>query len=353
MFLTPVPPPPSPPHLPQTHTHVGLIFGGRDIDVRRHPYIFSLRNSGTGIHTCGAVLVHPAYALTAAHCIPDGRDLPHMWYLAQPCSHGAFGNGCREAGGTEGGVAMLRKLPVESGMRHPGWTGDFKDGADLAIVYLESPLEGHPTLRVLPQPGPAGWDENKKLYVLGWGLLDDDSGSMPRSLQGAELLYRSPRTCNDMYRKAGFGRQVINMDMICASADGAETCEGDSGGPLIIKGGSWEDDIGVGIVSFGNTFCGDPSDVPGVFTRLAAFTDYLEAARSEFAVKDPMQSPPPDSPPAPLPLRDEVPPGKLCLLILTLFDAFRISRTCWPFCTLFNLICDLLSQEVERQADAV
>ena len=260
--------------------HPGFIFGGREVDIQRHPYLFSLRASSTESHVCGAMLVHPAYALTAAHCVLRDDDTDDLWYLTQPsCSLEAAENNGNNNGCTGGGVAMSEKHAVSRIQRHHDWKGDLKIGADLALIFLESPLEGHPTLRVLPQPDPEDWEENKKLYVVGWGLVDNHSGPSPmRSLQGAELQYRSQRTCNDIYRKAGYGRHVTNPDMICASSGGAETCEGDSGGPfgLIIKGRTWADDIGVGVVSFGNTICGDPTGVPGVFTRLASFTGDLE-----------------------------------------------------------------------------
>ena len=176
---------------PGSRPHAGPIFGGHEVDINRHPYMISLRTSRSGSHDCAAVLVHPAYALAAASCVRDDSDLPYLLYPAQPCSPGALsGNGCREAGAE--GVAKFEMLSVSHVSRHPDWTGAVLDGADIAIIYLESPLEGHPTLRVLPQPDPADWEANKKLYVLGWGLDFNDLGASPRSLQGAELLYRSP-----------------------------------------------------------------------------------------------------------------------------------------------------------------
>ena len=233
--------------------------------------------------------------MTAAHCVVSGGDDAHpdddLVVL--------YRDGVGAAGGD-----VFREAPVDHVVEHPDWTGDVMDGADVALIVLKSPLEGHPTLKVLPQPDPATWVENKKLYVVGWGIVGD-SGAVPSGLQGGELLYHSVRVCNGMYRKAGFGRHVINGDMLCAGADGAETCLRDSGGPLIIKGATWEHDVGVGIVSFGNSRCGDPSGgigggVPGVFTRLRSFAGDLEAflGSDKVGVTDNpvVQSPPPGNP---------------------------------------------------------
>lgn len=42
------------------------IIGGKDAKIEDHPYQLSLEASGS--HTCGAVLVRPNVAITAAHC---------------------------------------------------------------------------------------------------------------------------------------------------------------------------------------------------------------------------------------------------------------------------------------------
>lgn len=63
---------------------------------------------------------------------------------------------------------------------------------------------------------------------------------------------------------------------MCASniVEGSDACQGDSGGPLF----SVNQDSGVstivGIVSFGIS-CG--TELPGVYTRVASFVDWIEA----------------------------------------------------------------------------
>lgn len=45
-----------------------VVQGGEDSAEGRFPYMSSLKN-GSGKHQCGAVLIHPKWALTAGHCV--------------------------------------------------------------------------------------------------------------------------------------------------------------------------------------------------------------------------------------------------------------------------------------------
>ena len=65
---------------------------------------------------------------------------------------------------------------------------------------------------------------------------------------------------------------LLGVLTICVCV-GQDACAGDSGSPLVIPGDSAQEDVLVGIVSFGRG-CGRPN-FPGVYTRLSAFSDYV------------------------------------------------------------------------------
>ncbi len=64
--------------------------------------------------------------------------------------------------------------------------------------------------------------------------------------------------------------------MLCASAAGRGTCDGDSGGPLMINaGGLYPRYFLAGTTSFG-IICADPR-FPGVFTRISKYITWINA----------------------------------------------------------------------------
>ena len=71
-----------------------------------------------------------------------------------------------------------------------------------------------------------------------------------------DLEYVESDTCDKMHG----GNDEITDDMLCAAGKG-DSCGGDSGGPLIRKGNSIEEDSLVALVSWGRG-CADP-DFPG------------------------------------------------------------------------------------------
>jgi hypothetical protein len=62
--------------------------------------------------------------------------------------------------------------------------------------------------------------------------------------------------------------------MMCARANGKDSCQSDSGGPLIIKGDDANSDLQVGVVSWGLGCASD--SFPGVYARVSRGYEWIQ-----------------------------------------------------------------------------
>mmetsp|Transcript_17438 Transcript_17438/g.48604 ORF Transcript_17438/g.48604 Transcript_17438/m.48604 type:complete len:769 (+) Transcript_17438:988-3294(+) len=249
------------------HVFAAFIFGGEDAGDR-YPYLVSLRWPGTLQHFCSGALINAKAVLTAAHCVDTKDGMPGV---EDPIVHiGRVCASCPETGYRTGNTERV--------IIHPKWESRVGSPADLALIILRESVDG-PFLRTLPQPELDSFSSSTSMWVMGWGQVDD-FGAGARTLQHAELFYIDNEQCRQQYARQNLP-DAIPKDAICAESGVAESCPGDSGSPLILKGDSWEDDVAVGIVSFGNTRCGDPgSGAPGVFISLSHYVPDLNVAKS-------------------------------------------------------------------------
>ena len=88
------------------------------------------------------------------------------------------------------------------------------------------------------------------------------------------------QTCIDTFNEK-YNAIIDASTQLCAGGDkNKDSCSGDSGGPLTYKQSTDQPFYQVGIVSFGLKNCGQ-EDVPGVYTRVAAFTEWIASKMRE------------------------------------------------------------------------
>ncbi|KAF6288307.1 kallikrein related peptidase 13 [Rhinolophus ferrumequinum] len=104
-----------------------------------------------------------------------------------------------------------------------------------------------------------------RVYLGKHSLGHAEAVSYPQTLQCANIQLRSDEECRQDYP----GK--ITPNMLCAGTKegGKDSCEGDSGGPLICKGKLY------GIVSWGDFPCGQPNR-PGVYTRVSQYVSWIQ-----------------------------------------------------------------------------
>uniref|UniRef100_A0A8C5GI30 Peptidase S1 domain-containing protein n=1 Tax=Gouania willdenowi TaxID=441366 RepID=A0A8C5GI30_GOUWI len=142
---------------------------------------------------------------------------------------------------------------------------------DIALVELTSPvvLSEH----VIPVCLPSATEPptGSPCLVAGWGSLYEDGPSADVVME-AKVPLLPQSTC-----KSALGKDLVTNTMLCAGylSGGIDSCQGDSGGPLIYKDRLSGRFQLYGITSWGDG-CGEKGK-PGVYTRVAAFSDWIQA----------------------------------------------------------------------------
>lgn len=233
------------------------IVGGETAEPGAWPWMVAIQAfTEAGYHTfCGASLVAPSWALTAAHCVVNAE--PEQIVATVGPYRLDSGQG--------------EKRSVDRIVLHPRYGFDFAHdfAHDLALLHLTEPVEGELVSLLgsdnleLAGPGTAG-------TVVGWGAVSEDGrgGSLTYDLQQVELPIVSEEECT-----SSMGR-MITENMLCAGfrQGGKDACHGDSGGPLVVPDGEGGWQL-AGLVSFG-IGCARPMFY-GVYTRVSQYHDWI------------------------------------------------------------------------------
>ncbi|XP_049947934.1 brachyurin-like [Schistocerca serialis cubense] len=142
---------------------------------------------------------------------------------------------------------------------------------DIAVVFLGTnvPLNNYIGLVNLPSRSQASNSfEGQTATVSGWGL-NTDNGVIPDTLQYTTLNVMSNTQCSQYY-----GGPIYDFTLCAVGSSGQSTCNGDSGGALVV--GSQGSYTQIGIVSWGSGN-GCASGDPAGFTRVTYFLDWISS----------------------------------------------------------------------------
>ena len=280
------------------------IVGGESTSQREWPWQTALFLHASGnreFYTCGGSLIAPNWVLSAAHCFQaETSKNPDDWTVASNVGKLSFI-------GLPNGATTRKVKRIVVNEHYDTKTHE----NDVALLELAQPIKE--TTTIAPQLVPdRAMEADRSVTVTGWGLTrwlvpqKDQQGRVTGFVDGLtnQPLDLAKAQSPDLHKVAiplvdvaqcatAYGTQGTTIDArnLCAGLPegGKDSCQGDSGGPLMTQtaSGEWRQ---IGVVSFG-IGCA-MKGVPGVYTRVSAFSGWIKGVVGrDLVVAD--QTPPP------------------------------------------------------------
>ncbi|XP_008314450.1 complement factor D [Cynoglossus semilaevis] len=239
------------------------IMGGGEAAPHSRPYMASIQKpeGEKMIHECGGFVVADQWVMSAAHCLSDGINGRKIVLGVHSLSQ------------VEDTKQTFDILEVHN---HPSFQSYNFDN-DIALIKLDRTYNSTEAVQAVQflRAGGSNPETDAEVETAGWGS-QDNLGTRPDKLQELTIDVFSSRRCK---RSDYYGRKFTD-NMMCAYRvcqdpcnkphEKEDSCDGDSGGPLLYQG------VVVGVTSNGGKKCGQLKK-PGIYTIVSRYTEWIDS----------------------------------------------------------------------------
>ncbi|EDX07238.1 phenoloxidase-activating enzyme 1 [Drosophila simulans] len=232
------------------------IVGGRTADIGSNPWMAYLHKNSSLV--CAGTLITKRFVLTAAHCL-------HNFHLLT-VRLGEYDTSTRIDCTSEFCIPTYEEYSVVNAYIHK-FFDEGQDGRnDIGLLKLNGSVVYKLFIRpicLFRVPDQVPYISTYK--AAGWGKTD--LFNTATVLQTVNLIRLDQSDCERSLRTS------LSYGQFCAGQWRADTCSGDSGGPLSSKmsNGRITRTVQLGIVSYGHNVCRGP----GVYTDVPSFTNWI------------------------------------------------------------------------------
>lgn len=245
------------------------IIGGRNVNTPTEaPYMISLIKDGADQNQCGGAIINSFWVVTAAHCVgntPASRMQIFAGSNTLNARHGADG---------KRHVFKVTEVHIVQGyIPYNAQARTFAHN-DLALLKVDRSLldgqgKGYVTKAALLPGREQNFPEGSRAVMPGYGSIDDNMRET-RTLKELDVTLVNERMCP---------QGPPPHSLVCGAASQANGvnsgCYGDSGSPLVVNTARGPTVIGVYAITQGP--CRDKSNIPGAWTRIAHYMDWVNS----------------------------------------------------------------------------
>ncbi|KAG5877786.1 hypothetical protein JTB14_027670 [Gonioctena quinquepunctata] len=252
------------------------ILGGKKAAIGEHPWMARVGIKRTSIFgpitnfVCGGSLISRYYVVTAAHCGTDNNivRLGENTENKRNCD-------------VRGCAPDPQDIAIERFFDKHYDSGSIKN--DIMLILLQKPAVFSEYLLPICLLHGSYLTKNvigELVTVAGWGLVSNREGDTSSDLMTVDMPVLQNEICNNKFERpisddqycAGFS--VGKYTAMFSKTVVKDSCEGDSGGPMMI---AFREPPNrqlylIGITSFGLMKCGQG---PGVYTRVASHMKWI------------------------------------------------------------------------------